>query len=728
LLLAASVVLGLVMPATTNAANTSPAVTTLAGTGLRGFEDGPGKTASFSNPQAVAIDTFGVVYVADTGNNAVRKIDPSGSVTTLAGDGSRGFADGTREASFNAPNALTVDQTGNVFVSDAGNYAIRKIAPDGTVSTVAGTGKTPKNQNGVLEAAKNGTGTKAGTATFSKLQAIAVDKEGNLYVADNDAIRKIDKDANVTNYGPKQELDLPTGVAVDDAGNVFVLDPYKGVRRIDTSRNITTVLPFVLASSSPTSVYIGAEPKQLARDATGGIYLSNSARHTVDQISSAGSLTRVAGSVSKPGFANGTGGQSGSATFRSPGGMAIDTDGTIFVADAGNNSIRKIAGVKSVSAPIPSTSTTRPTAVKQAPQSGPSTRVGVLGSLNQPTGVAVDVKGNVYASNSRNAAVLLFPPSGRSSVFAGSTAAPAYDFETSTAKFYPTGLAVDNSGGVYLADAGYYKIRKVDQNGEQSIVAGNQKFGFVDGLGGPEGPASFNTPLGIAVDGGGNVYVADSENNAIRKIDRFLNVTTLAGTGIAGFENASGGRTGTATFNKPSGVAVERTTGAVFVADTGNNSIRKIDASGNVTTFAGNGARGNNNGTGGGSGSATFAGPSGLTIDAKGLLYVADTGNQAIRKIDTAGNVTTAIQWPNETDDNTPFAIAVDSNEILFVTTVGKGSSGLLRLDLSVPESQPTAANTAATPRATAITAGTKPSAKKPGKKARIVSRKIIKK
>jgi hypothetical protein len=117
-----------------------------------------------------------------------------------------------------------------------------------------------------------------------------------------------------------------------------------------------------------------------------------------------------------------------------------------------------------------------------------------------------------------------------------------------------------------------------------------------------------------------------------------------------------------------------------------------------------------------------------LTIDAKGLLYVADTGNQAIRRIDTARNVTTAIQWPNETDDNTPFAIAVDNNDILFVTTVGKGRSGLLRLDLSVPESQPTAANTAATPRATAITAGTKPSAKAPGKKARIVSRKIIKK
>jgi DNA-binding beta-propeller fold protein YncE len=353
-------------------------------------------------------------------------------------------------------------------------------------------------------------------------------------------------------------------------------------------------------------------------------------------------------------------------------------------------------------------SVTSPT---QPPQSCESIRHAAFGGSTQFAGVAFDAERNSYASDSGNARVLRFSPSGRTSVFAGGSAAPKDDFETSTARFYPTGLAFDTNGGLFIADAGYSKIRKVTEKGQHSIVAGDQKAGFVDGPGGASGVASFNTPLGIALDGAGNLYVADSENNAIRRIDRSLNVTTLAGNGAAGFDNGPGGRNGMATFNKPSGVAVNRTTGTVFVSDTGNNSIRKIDTDGNVTTFAGNGAPTYTEGTGGGSGGASFHGPTGLAIDANGILYVADSKNKAVRKIDTEGFVTTKIPF----GDGIPFAIAVDKS-IFFVSSIGDTNRGLLRTDYCFHPKYPSLPGAAAPPK--------KPAIKRPVKKARIASKK----
>jgi sugar lactone lactonase YvrE len=204
------------------------------------------------------------------------------------------------------------------------------------------------------------------------------------------------------------------------------------------------------------------------------------------------------------------------------------------------------------------------------------------------------------------------------------------------------GIAVDATRNVYVSDTSC--VRKVDSNGNVTTFAGNINIfpaASVDGTGGPNGTAQFMDPWGIAVDAAGNVYVADYSANYIRKIDPAGNVTTLAGGCEFGgaYADGTGGPTGTARFGNPAGLAVDPG-GNVYVADEGNNRIRKIDVNGNVTTVAGNGTLAHGDGTGGPSGTAEFFAPYGLTIDNAGNIYVGDADNR-IRKIDLAENVTT---------------------------------------------------------------------------------------
>jgi len=201
------------------------------------------------------------------------------------------------------------------------------------------------------------------------------------------------------------------------------------------------------------------------------------------------------------------------------------------------------------------------------------------------------------------------------------------------ASFYePTGLAVDTGGNVYVADYRNSLIRKITPGGIVTTFAGGVKPGNGNGNG---VYASFNQPTGIAIDAAGNIYVADSNNNLIREIDPSGNVTTLAGSGSAGMVNGMG--TG-ASFSNPEGVAVDAA-GNVYVADYGNNMIRKISAGGVVTTLAGQTSAGNANGRA--DTVATFNQPTGLAVDAAGNVYVADFGNNLIRLITPAGIVST---------------------------------------------------------------------------------------
>ena len=218
------------------------------------------------------------------------------------------------------------------------------------------------------------------------------------------------------------------------------------------------------------------------------------------------------------------------------------------------------------------------------------------------------------------------------STFAGSGTEGSDDGQGTTASFKsPWDVTVDSSGNVYVGDWYNQMIRKIDSSGNVITLAGSGNQGFTDGQG---TAASFNGPIGVAVDSSGNVYVADINNHLIRKIDSLGNVTTLAGSGTQDSDDGVGT---SASFKFPRDVAVD-SSGNVYVADTGNHLIRRIDSTGNVTTLAGSGTSGSVDGEGT---AASFNKPMGVAVDSSGNVYVADSLNHLIRRIDSSGNVTT---------------------------------------------------------------------------------------
>ncbi len=319
---------------------TPPTVTTLAGSG-QGSADGTGGMASFNRPAGVAVDSAGNVYVADTFNNEIRKITPEGVTTTLAGSLTQGYQDGPGEtALFRQPTGVAVDSEGNLYVADQNNHKIRMITPEGVVSTLAGSGA------GYTDA----TGT---NAKFQYPRAVAVDSAGNLYVADqnNHKIRKIAPGGVVTTLagsgqgsadgtGTAASFAYPRAVAVDGVGNVYVADQFYHKIRMITPAGVVTTLAGSGSNGSADGTGAAASfynPYGVAVDSAGNVYVGDQLNHRIRKIAPGGVVTTLAGSGS--GFADGT---TETALFSQPNGVAVDSAGNVYVADANNNKIRKI--------------------------------------------------------------------------------------------------------------------------------------------------------------------------------------------------------------------------------------------------------------------------------------------------------------------------------------------------------------------------------------------------
>ena len=263
--------------------------------------------------------------------------------------------------------------------------------------------------------------------------------------------------------------------------------------------------------------------------------------------------------------------------------------------------------------------------------SGSTDANGTAASFNRPTGVAVDGSGNVYVADRDSHKIRKIALNGDVTTFAGSGIRGSTNANGTAASFdYPSGVAVDGDDNIYVTNSFDHKIRKIAPNGDVTTHAGSGDSGSTDANG---TAASFNSPYGIAVDDSGNVYVADKSNHKIRMIALNGDVTTLAGSGGSGSTDANGTA---ASFNSPHGVAVDGS-GNVYVSDTSNDKIRKIAPNGDVTTLAGSGRRGGTdaNGT-----AATFEYPPGVAVDDSGNVYVADYGNHKIRKITTTSSAT----------------------------------------------------------------------------------------
>jgi serine/threonine protein kinase, bacterial len=313
-------------------------VSTLAGSGTKGYVDGTGATAQFATPTGLAVDATGNVYVADYNNNKIRKINPTGNVTTLAGSGIFGYKDGQgTEAQFMYLNGLVTDVKGNVYVADLGNYRIRKITPNGEVSTFAGSG---------VVGLADGQGL---NAQFSGPAGLTIDLNGNLYVTDSQRIRKITPDGVVSTIagsgiagyvdGPGNSAKFfnPGGIAIDVSGNLFVMDSDNSkVRKISATGEVSTLS----GSDRGFADGVGLDAKfntasSLTIDAQGYLFVADSYNHRIRKITSTGVVSTFSGSVS--GFSDG---DISTALFKYPDVIASDINGNLYVS--ASQKIRKI--------------------------------------------------------------------------------------------------------------------------------------------------------------------------------------------------------------------------------------------------------------------------------------------------------------------------------------------------------------------------------------------------
>ena len=660
-------------------------ISTVAGGGSSLGDGGPAVEAQLNAPEGVALDGAGNLYFADRDNHRIRKVDAAGVITTVAGDGRSGYSgDGGAAvaARLDTPFDVAADGAGNLYIA-TGNR-IRKVDAAGVITTVAGAGRS----------GSGGDGGPAVAAQLDDPEGVAVDGAGNLYIADRDnhRIRKVDAAGVITTVAGSgrfgsaggdggaavaARLWEPSGVAVDGAGNLYIADRRNDrIRKVDAAGVITTVAGdgtegFGGDGGPATAAQLDG-PRGVALDGAGNLYIADTGNHRIRKVDAAGAISTVAGREL------GDGGAATGARLRSPAGVAVDGAGNLYIADPGNGRIRKVdaAGV-----------------------------ISTVAQLRDPEGVAVDGAGNLYIADTDSDRIRKVDAAGVISRVAGTWRpfGSIGDGGAATAARLdrPEGVAVDGAGNLYIADTFNHRIRKVDAAGVITTVAGSGEGGFgYGGFGGDGGPAvdaQLSRPTGVAVDGAGNLYIADTYNYRIRKVDAAGVITTVAGTGRGGY-GGDGGPAVAARLTWPRDVALDGA-GNLYIADYWNHRIRKVDAAGVISTVAGDGTedgsgRGVYGGDGGPATAAQLSGPEGVALDGDGNLYIADTGNDLIRRLTpapppsiSAGGVGLATQ--------TPLVSRISPNALISV--FGQGFAGTRTLKPVIDADGGIAVNLAAT-------------------------------
>lgn len=630
-----------------------------------GWVDGTGSAARFSFPIGIAVDASGTAYVADRGNHVIRRITADGTVTTIAGaSGIAGSQDGTASnARFNHPSGIAIGADGVLYVADTYNHTVRSIAVNGTVTTVAGLAGTAGTADGT-----------GSTARFTFPYGIDVDPSGNIFLADtsNHIIRKITPGRVVTTvagvsrlsgstdgFGSQARFNDPFDVAVGPGGFLYVADTENhSIRKISPEGHVTTMagIPENASNGSPGSKDgTGTDarfnlPWSVDVDDAGNVFVADTWNHLIRKITPALVVTTIAGRAETLGNIDGVG---VAARFHAPSGIAVQGDGTLFVADRYNHAVRTISAASSVR-----------TLAGSVPQWGTINAKGTAARFFFPEGIAFDPAGNLYIAESSHA-IRKVAPDGTVTTFAGSlNTAGSNDGSVLAARFRsPYGVAADAFGNIFVADTDNHTIRKIS-GGAVTTLAG--AAGVAADSTGAGAQARFDSPFGVAADQLGNVYVADTYNHRIKQIDAAGVVSNFAGSGSAGSQDGVG--TG-ASFRYPTSLALDAARN-IYVADWGNHTIRKITQSGQVTTIAGL-AQTDGNADGSGS-AARFDHPSGIAARGDGTLFVADSDNHTLRRISPAGVVTTVAglaETPGNVDGAgslarffLPDGIAVDSS------------------------------------------------------------------
>ncbi|VAW66703.1 hypothetical protein MNBD_GAMMA08-2516 [hydrothermal vent metagenome] len=632
--------------------------------------DGSVEVARFDGPEGVAIDKAGNLFVTDSGNHTIRKITPEGIVSTFAGKpGSTGTTDGKAgKARFNSPQGITIDGNDQLYVVDRFNYAVRKITPDGVVSTIAGAMEPSHSEDGVGLSAK-----------FAEPDGIAIDSKNNLYVTDGNAVRKISPSGVVTTLagiayetgstdgmGSVARFIGVSGVATDRAGNVFVCD-LESIRKITPSGEVMTFV-----GDKDDAGPIGY-PTGIMIDGEDNLYVTDS-DHIIHKISSKGVVTLLAGVSGESGNKDGPNKR---AQFAYPHGLAIDKAGSIYIADTSNNAIRKISLDGKVI-----------TIVGSVEKKEVFDDVGSAAHFDTPGLIAADKEGSLYVVDYKSLLRKVTPAGSVTTYSKGNWNAINHGeigFALKHSGFRGLcGVTTDQNNNVYVTDCrsrqrtgggGYSmlprflssssvvddKIHIINPGGEVSTVKISKgKVGYLQG---------------IATDGAGNIYVVDNEKNVIFKVTpkKFFSASLSV---IAGKEDQQGEADGVgeqARFQRPTDITRDKA-GNLYVVDSFNYTIRKITPEGKVTTLAGKaGQSGVLDGVGA---EARFHTPKGITVDSHGNIYVAEYYEHVIRKITPTGVVSTFVGQNRKTGFVSgilpgviihPYGVAVHGND-LYIT------------------------------------------------------------
>src|SRR6266699_5548734 len=668
-----------------DASTSASVIATFAGGGPNNV---PALSANFS-PGIIVADDRGNIYFNDVGIPRVYKIDVRGILTVVAGNGVSGFnGDGipAASASLNGPGQIAMDAAGNLFIPDNGNSRVRRVdATTGVISTVAGTGAT----------AFSGDGGPATAAGLRNPLAVAVDRQGNLFIDDrgNLRIRRVDGATGlITTFagngtagpigdgGPATSASLigPAGVAVDGAGNVFIAE-FVGcrIRRVDAQTGtISTVagngVPGFGGDGGPATSASLHDPHGVTVDDAGNLFIADGYNYRIRRVdASTGLIGTIAGNGTY-GF-SGDGGPATSASLSIPWGAGLDTSGNLLIADTDTSHIRRVNLATGVIDTIGGNGW-----IGFSGDGGLSTGA----SLYSPMGLAVDPAGNVLIAESGNSRVrrvnvttgTIETVAGNGLAGFGGDGGPATDASLNE----PIGIAVGPGGDLFIADHTNFRIRRVEAaTGTITTVAGDGSQGFT-GDGGPATSARLNYPFGIAVDSSGTLFIADTQNFRIRRVDAGTGIiNTVAGDGVQGF-SGDGGPAINASLGGPTGVAVDPS-GNLIIVDPWFNRIRRVDATtGVISTIAGNGTF-DFSGDGGPATSAGIGSPGGAVLDSAGNLLIADTGNCRIRMVDAStGKIRTVVGSgicafdgdggaPEIASLNGPNAVAVDASGNMFI-------------------------------------------------------------
>ncbi|MGD0501006.1 MAG: M36 family metallopeptidase, partial [Bryobacteraceae bacterium] len=776
----------------TVAAAGPPAITRVAGNGVGGFsgDGGQATSAQLNGPYGVAVDGAGNLYIADAGNNRVRKVSPDWTITTVAGSTFNGFwGDGGQatSAELDYPHGVAVDRYGNLYIADSSNNCVRLVAPNGIITTVAGTGV----------AGSQGDSGQATVAQLNYPAGVALDGSGNLYIADenNHRVRKVQPNGIITTVagmgvpgysgdgGPAAgaQLSYPTGVALDGSGNLYIADAGNNrVRKVAPNGTITTVAGSTSRYGSggysgdggPATNAQLSVPYGVAVDDQGNVYISDSGNSVLRKVSLGGIITTV-------GINTGEGGAA--AQLISPTGVAVAANGNIYVADGG---VYVLLIYSTAGAP-PSVVTTSPlpqsvvgAAYSQtfSASGGSSPYVWSVASGAIPFGLALAGDGTLSgtpttagtftftirvedraaaAATATFALTIALPASPlipRSSVLpVGFVGAPysqtlsatggssPYTWSLASGPL-PDGLTLSGEGTISgtPSKAGSYGFAVRVQDGDSAAttkaftltvmaagtsfittVAGTGILGY-SGDGAPAVSAQLGLPGSVAVDGSGslyivdqyqyndqrirkvalssgiittvvatglyhvdsvvldgagNLYVADGSNySQIYRLDLSSGLITLVAGGGASYPG-DGGPAASASLAGPVGMTFDGS-GNLYIADYGHNRIRKVSPDGIITTVVGNGSYGYS-GDGGPATDASLAGPSGVAVDGSGNLYFADKGNNRIRKVASSSGIITTVagggdSYPGDGGPPTsayiikPTCVAVDGSGNLY--------------------------------------------------------------